>query len=292
MNIQKLRLNLPRQMVLLGLLIFSLSVVSAAELRFDPKAPSVVVGGKISLSVSGTSGAVTWFAGKGEISGTGTQVTYWAPDQVGNDVVTVLDDAGNTGVVKIVILPEDIVTPSLENAAWEIFTNRDWVAALALSEDEETLWVGTEGGLEQRDAATGELVRVFTNLDGLPSNTILALLGDDSGGLWIGTYDGGLAYLSQSGEWRIYNTDNSDLPNNEINALLGDDSGGLWIGTWGSGLAYLSQSGEWRIYNTENSGLPLDNITALLGDDSGGLWIGTSGSGLAYLSQSGEWSIY
>ncbi|OAD18875.1 two-component system sensor histidine kinase/response regulator, partial [Candidatus Thiomargarita nelsonii] len=201
MNIQKLRLNLPSQMllVLLGLLIFSVSVVSAAELTFDPKAPSVVVGGKISLSVSGTSGAVTWFAGKGEISGTGTKVTYWAPDQVGTDAVTVLDDADNIGVLKILILPEDAGAFSQENANWEVFTNRSWVRAIVVSEDEKTLWVGTRGGLEQRDMATGELVRLFTNLDGLPSNEIRTLYGDSSGGLWIGI--GGLVYRSASGDW-------------------------------------------------------------------------------------------
>jgi sugar lactone lactonase YvrE len=273
--------------ILFSCLIFT---VHAAELRFSPQNPQVEIGGKITLSVSGTSGEVTWFAGKGQISGTGTQVTYWAPDQVGTDAVTVLDEADNTGVLKILILPKDTGVPSQENANWEVFTDRSWVTAIVVSEDEKTLWVGTGGGLEQRDRATGELVRVFTNVDGLPSNWINALYGDSSGGLWIGT-SSGLAYRNVDGEWTVYNTENAGLPSNSISALYGDSSGGLWIGT-SSGLAYRNVDGEWTVYNTENAGLPHNDINALYGDSSGGLWIGTFWGGLAYRSVGGQWTVY
>ncbi len=68
--------------------------------------------------------------------------------------------------------PKQLV--SQENGNWEVFTNRSEIRAILPSDDGKTLWVGTTGGLEQRDASTGELVRVFTNLDGLPSNWITA----------------------------------------------------------------------------------------------------------------------
>jgi len=270
--------------ILFYCLVFAVSALPAAELTFNPPNPQVEIGGKITLSVSGTSGAVTWSAIKGQITDTGTQVTYWAPDQVGLGVVSVLDEAGNTGIVKIVILPKGTAAPSQENASWEVFTNRSRVSAFVVSEDEKTLWVSTDGGLEQRDRATGELVRVFTNLDGV-------LCGDSSGGLWIGTKDG-LAYRSVAGEWTVYNTENSGLPDNSIKALYGDSSGGLWIGTYEGGLAYRSVAGEWTVYNTENSGLPSNRISALYGDSSGGLWIGTWGGGLVYCSVAGEWTVY
>jgi ligand-binding sensor domain-containing protein len=275
--------------ILFGCLIIT---VHAAEITFSPQNPQVEIGGKITLSVSGTSGEVTWFAGKGQISGTGTQVTYWAPEQVGTDVVTVLDGADNSAHIKIIILPKDTGTPSQENANWEVFTARRYVQAIVVSEDEKTLWVGTSSGLEQRDRATGELVRLFTNLDGLPSNNVWVLYGDSSGGLWIGT-TGGLAYRSVSGEPTVYNTDNSDLPDNDILALYGDSSGGLWIGTWG-GLAYRSVDDEWTVYNTYNTGLPSNSINALYGESSGGLWIGIYGDedGLAYRSVGGQWTVY
>ncbi|MEN8220256.1 MAG: two-component regulator propeller domain-containing protein, partial [Pseudomonadota bacterium] len=251
--------------ILLSCLIIT---VHAAEITFSPQNPQVEIGGKITLSASGTSGAVIWSASKGQISGTGTQVTYWAPDQVGTDAVTVLDEADNIGVLKIIILPKDTGIPSQENANWEVFTDRSNVTAIVVSEDEKTLWVGTEGGLEQRDRATGELVRVFTDLDGLLDNQshIRALYGDSSGGLWIGTSGGGLAYRSVGGEWTVYNTENAGLPDNRIEALYGDSSGGLWIGT-GNSLAYRSVGGEWTVYNTDNA-LPNKQILALYGDSN------------------------
>ncbi|KHD06532.1 hypothetical protein PN36_31395 [Candidatus Thiomargarita nelsonii] len=287
----KIKIFFEKSLVILlfGLLISS---VCAAELTFKPQNPSVEIGGEIILSVSGTSGTVQWSAIKGALSGTGTQVTYLAPDddeKVGTDVVTVLDEAGNTGLIKIIILPKDTGTPSQENAIWEVFTRRSDVQAIVVSE--KTLWVGTKGGLEQRDGATGELVRVFTTVDGLPDNRVNALSIDASGGLWIGTWIGGLAYLSVDGDWTVYNTDNSKLPSKWVKALSIDASGRLWIGT-DAGLAYLTVSGDWKIFNTENSGLPDNKIHALSLDSSGGLWIGTEFGGLAYLSVGGDWTVF
>jgi hypothetical protein len=130
---------------------------------------------------------------------------------------------------------------SLENASWELFTNRSNIQALALSADGKTLWVGTGGGLEQRQAETGELMRVFTKTDGLPDNSVLALLADGSGGLWVGT-SRGLAHYQADGQWTVFNQDNSDLPSNYVWALLADGSGGLWVGTSRGGLAHLTFS--------------------------------------------------
>jgi ligand-binding sensor domain-containing protein len=193
---------------------------------------------------------------------------------------SVITLSGTSGAVR----SED--TPSQENAVWEVFTEQSHIQAIALSE--ETLWVGTSGSLEQRDATTGELVRVFTNLEGLPSNNVSALESDESGGLWIGT--DGLAYRSVSGDWTFYNTENSELPDNHIKALESDGSGGLWIVT-SYELVYRRANGEWKIYDKNNSDLPYNNIGNLESDGSGGLWIGAE-KGLAYRSASGEWTLY
>ncbi|EDN70576.1 two-component system sensor histidine kinase/response regulator [Beggiatoa sp. PS] len=275
------------------LFLFSLPIAQAADLTFTPQTPIVEVGKKITLSVSGTSGEVTWTATKGRIQGEGTEVIYIAPYQVGSDAVTVLDEVGNAGTtdnvgtLKITVTSKQLVSP--ENANWEVFTNRSNIQALLLSDDGKTLWVGTNGGLEQWYANTRKLVRVFTNLDGLPSNGITALESDGRGGLWIGTYNG-LAYHSVSGEWIIYNQENSGLPDNRVNVLLRDGSRGLWVGTQFSGLAYRSVNSKWTVYNQDNSGLS-NLVFALESDGSGGLWIGTY-EGLAYRSASGKWTVY
>ncbi|MEN8215764.1 MAG: C13 family peptidase, partial [Pseudomonadota bacterium] len=127
-----------------------------------------------------------------------------------------------------------------ENAVWKVFSDRNNVTALVLSEEEETLWVGTSSGLEQRNGATGELVRVFTHLDGLPNNSVRVLEIDGSGGLWIATGRGDLAHLSFSQK----NTLCSDLSDEQCQNILTskraaiiiaggstDDSNTLWDST-------------------------------------------------------------
>ncbi|MFZ5572954.1 MAG: two-component regulator propeller domain-containing protein [Thermodesulfobacteriota bacterium] len=82
-----------------------------------------------------------------------------------------------------------------EKPLWKIYTNINDIITLLLSDDGETLWVGTQGGLEKRDSDNGKHIQVFTKVDGLPENHITSLVSDGSGGLWIGTDGGGLAYL-------------------------------------------------------------------------------------------------
>jgi len=175
------------------------------------------------------------------------------------------------------------------NAIWEVFTNRSSVLAIEPSKETEMLWVGTVGGLEQRDLNTGQLMRVWTNLDGLPSNNIRALLADD-GGLWIGTQDAGLAYLTHEGQWQVFNTDNSDLPHDTIHVLISDERGGLWIGTDEGGLAHLNASAKWHVFNTDNSDLPHNYVKALVSDGSGGVWVG--GAGIAHLDNRGRGEVF
>jgi len=262
--------------------------VHAAELKFEPATPIVEVGKEISLTVSGTTGQITWSAQKGWIVGIGNQVTYKAPDQAGFDVVLVSDAEGNIGTVKIQIVAKSNI--SQENAVWEIFTNRNNIQALLLSEDNKTLWVGTEGGLEKRDAQTGKIQQVLLNTDGLPSNVTRSLLSDGQGGLWIGTYEG-LAHYPASGEWQVFNEENSGLPSDVVDSLLSDGQGGLWIGTRLGGLAHYTTSGDWQVFNQENSGLPSNFINSLLSDGQGGLWIGTN-KGLAHYTASGDWQVF
>jgi len=99
MNIKYIIINM-----LFALLLIS-GFVQAADLVFTPATPSVEMEGKITLSVSGTSGEVTWSAQKGWIEGTGSTITYIAPSQPGNDVVTVMDAEANVATVKIQIIP-------------------------------------------------------------------------------------------------------------------------------------------------------------------------------------------
>ncbi|MCP4696971.1 MAG: hypothetical protein GY862_08995 [Gammaproteobacteria bacterium] len=264
-----------------------------AALIFEPAAPKAEAGTRINLSVSGAVGMAVWGALKGEIQGFGNQVVYTAPRQAGMDVLTVLDGNDTIGILSITVLPASEVSVEIlpENAVWEVFTNRSRVRALALSENGKILWAGTEGGLEQRDAKNGRLLRVFRNLDGLPHSHVNALLIDGKGALWVGTREG-LAQRDKTGEWSIHSR---ELPHNWVNSLLADGNGGLWAGTGfndGGGLAHRDAEGNWQTFIQADSGLPHDWINALLIDGNGDLWAGTNGGGLARRSANGEWTVF
>jgi hypothetical protein len=132
------------------LLVLFSSPGQASEIKFTPQTPLVEVGKSMTLSTTGSYAdiATVWTAAKGRIQGIGKQVTYYAPMEAGVDEVKVSDSAGNTGAVRILIPPVGKNPISLENAVWKIFTNRQIITALTLSEDGKTLWVATVGRLQ------------------------------------------------------------------------------------------------------------------------------------------------
>jgi ligand-binding sensor domain-containing protein len=283
--------------------LFSVSLIiptHAADLTFTPASPIVEVEGKISLTVSGTGEGVTWTVAKGQIQGTGTQVTYVAPDQPGFDTVTALDNA--TGISKAVTIQVIAkVNFSSENLNWEIFNTQSTTESMVLSGDQETLWVNTPAGIEQRDAKTGGLIRKFIQSTELPG-TLSMLTSDGSSRIWAvyekDLYEGekvvgheqGLAYHSgkSNGKWITYNKDNG-FPSENITALVGDGKGGIWVGT-SEGLVYSLGNGQWGVFNTSNSDIPDDNVSRLL-NDKDGLWVITS-KGPAHLSNNTQWTVF
>ncbi len=196
---------------------------------------------------------------------------------------------------------------SLENAVWEVFTDRSGIAALLLSDEGETLWVGTIAGLEQRHPETGDVKRIFTHLDGLPNNAISALANDGQGGIWVGTDNtdltslnnvaasSGLAHYHSDGTWEIFNTHNADLPSDNILSLHVDNQQGVWVGTT-KGLAYRHADGTWQRFEHEHSELPdIYWATSLVGDNQGGIWMGAwmgKSTLLAHRHADGTWEIF
>lgn len=175
------------------------------------------------------------------------------------------------------------------NATWQVFTYREQIRALTA--DRDSLWVGSTGGLEQRDLNSGQLLRVFTRLDGLPDNRVTALTADKAGNLWAGTETGGLAHYSADRQWSIFDNRNSGLPDNWINGVEVDAQGRLWIATDSGGLARLDNDGAWRVYNRGNSALPADLVYAVYAADNDEIWAGTGG-GLARLGNDGQWTVF
>jgi signal transduction histidine kinase/ligand-binding sensor domain-containing protein len=125
------------------------------------------------------------------------------------------------------------------------------------------------------------VTEVWHTEQGLPQNSVNAMLQDHRGYLWIGTF-GGLARFD--GE-RFTVFDSANTPgfgSDQIFSLYESHSGALWVGTVDGGLIRL-QDGVATTY-TERDGLPNRWVTSIRGDVEGKLWINTAGGGVAHFA--------
>jgi ligand-binding sensor domain-containing protein len=107
---------------------------------------------------------------------------------------------------------------------------------LSLSFDKEGyLWVGTDVGLY--NVINGKVTLHLTAKDGLPANSIRAIVVTQENILWVGT-DGGLARVTQGQVDKFWLANSSGLVDNRIRALALTRQGKLWIGT-ANGISYF-----------------------------------------------------
>lgn len=279
--------------ILLIALFLMTSLSINAELSIKQGTSLVVeIEQQIKLELTEPQKMAIWAPVKGQIIGEsiGNSIVYLAPSLPGQDIITIFDDTtGDAKTLHITVeLPKAELSP--ENAVWEIFTSRNSINSLLISDNEKTLWVGSTGGLEKRNGEDGRIQAVYHELNSkLPSNIINDLVNDGSGGIW-GATSKGLLHIGNDDLWTIYNTTNLNfpLPSNNIAVLLNDNTG-LWVGT-DAGLGYFSH-GTWTVYTQQNSKLPSNDITALAIDNENNIWIGTD-NGLIKISHNQEWIFY
>lgn len=85
----------------------------------------------------------------------------------------------------------------------------------------------------------------YDSEQGLPQNSVTALLQDRAGYLWIGTYGGLVRYDGH--DFRSYGSRVDDgPPSDRITALLEDAQGRLWIGTENAGVGRLDPGERFR----------------------------------------------
>jgi ligand-binding sensor domain-containing protein/signal transduction histidine kinase/DNA-binding response OmpR family regulator len=118
--------------------------------------------------------------------------------------------------------------------------------------------------------------------EGLPSNTVSAILKDKNGLMWFGTTNGLGKYDGSSFiTYRHEPGNNYSLPGNEILTLFQDKQGRIWVGTSGGGLCYYNQQyNRFENYNGDGSWKEMSNISAraITEDSQGQLWVGTYGA--------------
>jgi ligand-binding sensor domain-containing protein/signal transduction histidine kinase len=119
---------------------------------------------------------------------------------------------------------------------------------------------------------------VWSTENGLPQNTVHAIIQTTDGYVWIATEEG-LARFDGISFTVFDKRVTEQLRSNDIRALAEDRQGALWIGT-ADGLVRLFE-GKFTVFTTQD-GLPGNNIQALYQGHDDNLWIATS-SGLTRL---------
>lgn len=104
----------------------------------------------------------------------------------------------------------DLPEPALESGA-TMYSNGNIVYDVAFYDD--VLWAATDGGLVAWDAKTGDLLRKWTTLDGLPHNVINTIVVCPLGGdkLALGTKGGLSLYDPNAGNFENFTKENSGL---------------------------------------------------------------------------------
>ncbi len=132
---------------------------------------------------------------------------------------------------------------------------------------DRSVWMGGEGGLLRFFDGP---VRRITTRDGLPSNTVRAMLELPNGDLLIGT-DDGLAVWD--GEKVSAAPPQLVLPGPRVTALLQTRNRSYWIATSGG---LLHWDGKSTRVLTRADGLPANHVLAITEDAYGLLWVGTT----------------
>lgn len=143
-------------------------------------------------------------------------------------------------------------------------------------------WIEDSGPTSQHYVQT-----VWTTENGLPQNSINAIVQTHDGYLWLAT-QGGLVRFDGI-TFTVFDSANTPaLKSNRISCLYGDRAGNLWIGTQLGGLVRYVQ-GRFSAYATQD-GLPSNEISSLYEDREATLWVGTT-RGLAAWRE-GRFTIY
>ncbi|MCU0223619.1 MAG: response regulator [Acidobacteria bacterium] len=134
-------------------------------------------------------------------------------------------------------------------------------------------------GLDPERGITQFTQRGWSAEQGLPQNSVTAIVQGRFGYLWLGTQEGLVRFDGAS--FQVFNRRNTPaLSTHTITALAVGSKGDIWIGTEG-GLVRRTDHGFVRFGLPE--GLPSEQIVALAAPPDGSIWIGTADAGLARL---------
>lgn len=170
-------------------------------------------------------------------------------------------------------------------------------------DDQGSIWLGTERGLNKFDKKTGLFTCYVSSerFGSLSNSSIFSILKDQQGTIWIGTYFGGVNYFTPDYQvythYRVSATEKNGLSASLIGPIIEGENNELWIATDGGGLnCYDRDTGNFKWYRHKDTGNGLSkNIVKSLYYDKKrkAVWIGTHQGGLNKLDlQTEQISVY
>ena len=166
-----------------------------------------------------------------------------------------------------------------------------------LEVDTRTVWVGTSGGLNRLDPATGRVRR--RRLPGEPA-AVSAIAQDPLGRLWVGFREGGLYCILNDSSVRYSDgeRENPRLSDGVVDDIYVDPSSTrecvlVWVGVRGGGVnKIIVRRNPFRVALRNQGSFQIGRgaVLSLCEGQGGVLWVGTWGGGLsAYRSAGGEY---
>ena len=138
-------------------------------------------------------------------------------------------------------------------------------------------WTAPALALDPNKALTQYVHNAWQTDQGLPQNSVQAVLQTRDGYLWFGTQEGLVRFDGE--HFEIFDRSNTHtLAHNDVTALLEDRLGRLWVGTYGGGLAWY-KDGAFTSFSAQEA-LSDEFVTALREDSRGTVWIGTRDHGI------------
>lgn len=141
--------------------------------------------------------------------------------------------------------------------------------------DNNSLWIGTAGGLFKYDISSGSSIKYDRTNSNLPFYRISNLIKDNQGNLWFGTNNIIIKYDGNTFT-KFSATDFGMSQYSSLVRIRLDNQGNIWFGfTWGGFLKFNGTN--WQIFTLDNIGIPTGSVTDFDIDANGSLWIGSYG---------------
>ncbi|GAB4328330.1 MAG: hypothetical protein Kow00127_20980 [Bacteroidales bacterium] len=125
--------------------------------------------------------------------------------------------------------------------------------------------------------------------DGLPENTIRAILQDSRGFMWFATWNGLCRYDGY--QFKIFkhiSGNSTSLPENKITCLFEDHKKRIWVGSYGGGVSLYDEANESFVnvnYDPQSKSKSGSiQVLSMFEDSRNRLWVGTNRTGISFIN--------